>query len=359
MAKSCNGKAFVRIAILLSFILLVSGIIFEMPQSFAHFDHRPHYNGREDWVGPIAIFQALDPDYAMPGEPTSIKFSIQDQDGNDLYNIATMVEIYDAITGERVYAIPWTEREIGDFATFYTFPKAGNYHIVVSVENGQVNVNRIDPERSMLSSTAGCNCYRSVFTVNISGGFGDIWNVTTYFAMLMPVAILGAILATSYRNRRRRGIVTKQELFKYLVMLAAIAGGVVHLAVYADHALLRLEYSIFLLSAAVGQVIYGLLYTIITLTDNTSSRSDIVSLRVYYRKSLIVNLIGLIGTCVLLGLYAYAVIFPPPLSRTDMPEDLDFAGILAKSLEVFLVGGVLYMMKWEKQKMQRQIAEIG
>lgn len=156
------------------------------------------------------VFQALNPEYARPGEPVSIEFSIQDRDGNDLYNIAIMVEIYDGSSGERVYAIPWTEREIGDFATFYTFPKAGNYQIVVSVENGQVNINQIDPARGTLSSSAGCNCYRSVFNVNISGGFGVAWNATMYFVMLMPVAILGTILAFSYRNRRR-GIVTKQE----------------------------------------------------------------------------------------------------------------------------------------------------
>jgi len=80
-------------------------------------------------------------------------------------------------------------------------------------------------------------------------------------------------------------------------MLAALAGGVVHLAVFPDHALLRLEYSIFLLSAAVAQVLFGVLYTIIPLTDNASSgdRSDNISARIYYRKSLIVNLIGLAG----------------------------------------------------------------
>jgi hypothetical protein len=38
--------------------------------------------------------------------PTKITFSIQDFDGNDIYNVFTMVEIYDSITGKRVYAFP-------------------------------------------------------------------------------------------------------------------------------------------------------------------------------------------------------------------------------------------------------------
>lgn len=359
--KLNKGKVSIaRIAILPTIVLLASALIYDIQQSYAHFDHRPHYNGREDRIGPIVVFQALNPEYAAPGEPVSIEFSIQDRDGNDLYNIATMIEIYEASSEERVYAFPWTEREIGDFTTLYTFPRPGNYYIVMSVDNGPVNLNQVDPPRGILSSTSGCNCYRSVFTVNISGSFGVAWSAATYVALVAPVALLGAVLASTYKKRSRMGTMPKQELLKYSVMLAALAGGTVHLAVFPDHALLRLEYSIFLLSAAGAQVAYGLFYTIMSLTADVPSRdrSDIISLKARYRKTQIVNLIGLAGSCVLLGLYAYAIIFPPPLSPNDRPEDVEFVGVLAKALEVFLVGGVLYMMKWEKEKLHKQLAQI-
>ena len=64
-------------------------------------------------------FMALDPDYGTTDHPTTITFSIQDFDGNDVYNVWTMVEIYDSITGKRVHMYPWTFRDIGDFHLYY------------------------------------------------------------------------------------------------------------------------------------------------------------------------------------------------------------------------------------------------
>jgi hypothetical protein len=67
-----------------------------------------------------------------------------------------------------------------------------------------------------------------------------------------------------------------------------------------------------------------------------------------------VNLFGLIGTGILLGLYAYSVILPPPLSPNDEPEDIGIAGILAKGIEVFTVIGIVYLMKLEKHQLVSQ-----
>jgi hypothetical protein len=50
------------------------------------------------------------------------------------------------------------------------------------------------------------------------------------------------------------------------------------------------------------------------------------------------------------------VIFPPPLSPNNQPEDIDAAGILAKSTEVTLVFGILYLMKTEKKRFEKRIA---
>lgn len=309
-------------------------------------------------MGPYAIFQSLEPEYASKGRPVAIELSIQDREVRHVYNVATMVEVYLAVTGERLYATPWTMREISDFEVFYTFPHNEDYQIVVSVSKNADSLNLIDPPRSFLTSTVDCNCVRSVFNVNISQGFGVVWNSVTSLIMIVPVIVLGTTLGLSYRKRKKRGAISNRELIRYAVMLSALAGGVVHLAVYCEHAWLRTEYSIFLLSAAGAQVLYGLLFTTMTLLDDAIiSSSSLPQQR--YKKKLAINIIGLAGTAVLLGLYAYSVIFPPPLSPDDVPEELEFSGILAKSLEVFLVIAILYIMNQDKKEFDKLITNKG
>jgi hypothetical protein len=345
------------LAILLILSISIDGLV---AKAYAHSDHRAHYNGREDRVGPYAIFQSLEPEYASEGEPVAIELSIQDRNGRHVINVATMIEIYSAVTGERLYATPWTMREISDFEIFYTFPENGNYQIVVSVSNNPNNsLNLVDPPRSFLMSTTDCDCVRSVFNVNISGGFGIVWNSVTSVIMIFPVIVLGATLGLSYMKRKKTGAISKRELIRYIVMLSAIAGGVVHLAVYSEHAWLRIEYTIFLLSAAGAQVLYGLLFTVTTLLDNSTMPLSSSAVRHHYKRKLAINLIGLVGTAVLVGLYAYSVIFPPPLSPDDVPEELEFSGILAKSLEVFLVIAIVYIMIQDKKDFTRLIRRSG
>jgi len=326
--------------------------------AYAHFEHLGHYNNRGGAVGPYYAYEALEPDYAGPNEPVAVMFSVQDRDGQDTHNIRTMVEIYSARTGERLEAWPWTEQEIGDFQVFYNFPEVGSYQIVLSVakdDNNPVNANSIDPQRATLSSTTSCNCDRAIFNVSITNNFGTIWNAMMLIAISLPLSVLGGVLAWNYRRTIKSGRYNnssmRRDMIRYMIMLAAIAGGIVHLVVYAEHALLRLEYSIFLLVAAGMQIVYGVLYTVLTLAGVGANESA----HKYYQKKLAVNLFGLIGTGILLGLYAYSVILPPPLSPNDEPEDVDFAGILAKSIEVFTVIGIVYLMRIEKHQLTAQL----
>ena len=92
-------------------------------------------------------------------------------------------------------------------------------------------------------------------------------------------------------------------------------------------------------------------YTLLTLSGQGTNESAYQ----HYRKTLAVNLFGLLGTGVLLGLYAYAVTLPPPLSPNNKPEEIDIAGILAKAIEVFTVIGIVYLMRLEKQQLTRQL----
>jgi hypothetical protein len=323
--------------------------------AYAHFEHFSHYNARGDTVGPYYAYEQLDPDYAKPGEPAAIQFSIQDSEGRDVKNVVEMVEVYSSITGERVAAFPWTQQDTGDFQVFYTFPEIGYYQVVLSVATGPVNLNGIDPPRATLSGTVGCNCDRAIFNTAISNDFGTIWNTAMIASVLIPLGIIGIVLGVVYRRKKKQLHANSSEEFvKWGLLLLAVAGGMVHFAIYSEHASLRLEYSIFLITAGIAQVSYGLMYILLTMAGAEESR---VAPHRYYRKTVVLNLFGLIGTAVLLGLYAYAVTFPPPLSPNPVPEDIDLAGILAKSAEAILVVGIIYLMKLEKRRLARNLAQ--
>jgi hypothetical protein len=326
--------------------------------AYAHFEHFTHYNNRGGDVGPYYTYEALEPEYASPNEPVAVMFSVQDHDGHDTYNIYTMVEIYSSTTGERLKAWPWTRQEVGDFQVFYNFPEIGSYQIVLSVakDGNPGNANGIDLPRATLSSTMGCNCDRVIFNVSITKNFGTIWNAMMLISLSLPLSVFGGVLIWNYRRVRKNGGYRRSaqmDTKRYIIMLAAIAGGIVHLAVYAEHASLRLEYSIFLLVAAGMQIVYGVAYTLLTLTGQGANESP----PQYYRKKVAVNLFGLVGTGILIGLYAYSVILPPPLSPNNQPESIDLGGILAKSIEVFTVIGIVYLMRLEKQQITGQLKE--
>lgn len=329
--------------------------------SFAHLSHTPHYNGgsNRDGMGKYYPYMALDPEYAAPDEPTQITFSVQDFDGNDVYDIETMVEIYQESTGERVKGFPWTVRDIGDFNLYYVFPYSGSYEIVLSVANDDkmVNHNQLDAPRSILSSIADCNCQRVIFNVSISDSWGLVRNSLLVISILTPIIVLGLVLGRTYLKRRRQisvtGAVPEKETLKYIIMLLAIAGGLVHLAIFPEHGSLQIYYSVFLMAAAGAQVAYGILYILMNFTTEAYSGNNRNFILSQYKKRVALNLFGFIGTSVLIGLYAYSVVVTPPLSPDNKAESIDIAGILAKSLEILLVIGIIYLLVWEKRRINK------
>ena len=367
MAKITNffGKIFflsLSLSIIVLNIIVAASLI---STAFGHFSHLPHYNGGGLGIGRYYVYQAMDPEYTPTNQPAKMSFSIQDYNGNDVTRrILTMVEIYSERTGERIAVYPWTMRTFGDFDLYHTFREVGNYQIVLSIFDGQ---SKIAPQigsssspREILSNSEDCKCDRGVFNTSVSNTFGDIF-VTAVFAGIFGIIIVFAIvLVLTYRNQRRNALTRPKVhdnkfVLKYAIMLLAIAAGFVHLAVYADHALLRIEYSIFLLVAGACQFAYGMLYTLLTVTSRQVDFNNIQFAVIYYKKTLILNLFGLIGTGVLLGLYIYSVIFPPPLSPNKSPEDIDLGGILDKILEASLVIGIVYLMKWEKKQLKANL----
>jgi hypothetical protein len=329
--------------------------------SFAHLSHTPHYNGgsNRDGMGKYYPYMALDPEYAAPDEPTQITFSVQDFDGNDVYDIETMVEIYQESTGERVKGFPWTVRDIGDFNLYYVFPYPGSYEIVLSVANDDkmVNHNQLDAPRSILSSIADCNCQRVIFNVSISDSWGLVRNSLLVISILTPIIVLGLVLGRTYLKRRRQISVNdaapEKETLKYIIMLLAIAGGLIHLAIFPEHGSLQIYYSVFLMAAAGAQVAYGILYILINFTTEAYSGNNRNFILSQYKKRVALNLFGFIGTSVLIGLYAYSVVVAPPLSPDNKAENIDIAGIMAKSVEILLVIGIIYLLVWEKRRINK------
>lgn len=326
--------------------------------SFAHLSHTPHYNGgsNRDGMGKYYPYMALDPEYAAADEPTQITFSVQDFDGNDVYDIETMVEIYQESNGERVKGFPWTVRDIGDFNLYYVFPYTGSYEIVLSVANDDklVNHNQLDAPRFILSSIADCNCQRVIFNVTISDSWGLVRNSLLVISILTPIIVLGLVLGRTYFKRRRKisvtGGVPEKETLKYIIMLLAIAGGLVHLAIFPEHGSQQIYYSVFLMAAAGAQVAYGILYILMNFTTEAYSGNNRNLILSQYKKRVALNLFGFIGTSVLIGLYAYSVVVAPPLSPDNKAESIDIAGIMAKSLEILLVIGIIYLLVWEKRR---------
>jgi len=328
------------------------------PITFAHLSHTPHYNGgsNRDGMGKYYPYMALDPEYAAPNQPTQITFSVQDFDGKDVYNIETMVEIYQESTGDRVKGFPWTVQDIGDFSLYYVFPYPGSYEIVLSVANDDrmVNHDQLDHPRSILSSIVDCDCKRVIFNVTISDSWGPVRNALLAISILIPILVLGSVLGKTYLKRRkqRSNSVPEKETLKYVIMLVAIAGGLVHLAIFPEHGSLQIYYSIFLMAAAGAQIAYGILYILINFAEDPYIGNNWNLILSEYKKRLALNLFGFIGTSVLIGLYAYSVVVAPPLSPDNKPENVDIAGILAKSVEIFLVIGIIYLMRWERRKIR-------
>ena len=354
-----NMKIYYVLILILIFILVSTFIPYFV--SFAHLSHTPHYNGgsNRDGMGKYYPYMALDPEYAAPDEPTEITFSVQDFDGNDVYDIETMVEIYQESTGERVKGFPWTVRDIGDFNLYYVFPYSGSYEIVLSVANDDkmVNHNQLDAPRSILSSIADCNCQRVIFNVSISDSWGLVRNSLLVISILTPIIVLGLVLGRTYLKRRRQisvtGAVPEKETLKYTIMLLAIAGGLVHLAIFPEHGSQQIYYSVFLMAAAGAQVAYGILYILMNFTTESYSGNNRNFILSQYKKRVALNLFGFIGTSVLIGLYAYSVIVAPPLSPDNKAESIDIAGIMAKSVEILLVIGIIYLLVWEKRRINK------
>lgn len=347
----------------LFFIYLINSFSV-IPFAEGHFSHLAHNNAAGFGISEnYYVNEQTDPEFPIPNELTKVQFSVQDRNGHDVKNIIVMVEIYSS-NGQRISVFPWTRLDSGDFDVPFIFPKPGEYQVVISVLNNGINstqiLDTVPPPRHILNDNTNCNCERGVLNASVTNNaFGSIFFITLYLAIFGAVAVLGGVLFWMYWSRRKNALFsdyTKYDFIKYFVLLLALAASVVHLAVYPEHGALRLEYSIFLLSASGMQLAYGIIYILLiysedSIVDNRLKKTDkLLVTKQYYKKSLILNLFGLIGSLVLILLYLYSITFPPPLSPNSRPEDVDLAGIVDKALEVILVFGIVALMRYERRR---------
>ena len=199
----------------------------------------------------------------------------------------------------------------------------------------RIFINTTPPSRTILGDNSNCNCERAVFNISITESFGFIFTTVIYGSVFGVILIIGLVLSWMFLSRRKSKTnpISNDEFIKYSVLFLALGAAIVHLAVYSGHATLRYEYSIFLISAAGGQLFYGISYILLIFSDDklTVKKTDKKYIsKEYYKKSLILNWIGLAGSLVLIFLYLYSVIFPPPLSPNSTPEDVDLGGIIGQ-----------------------------
>lgn len=331
--KKWNFKKEIKI---IFFFFTLSVLIFSfLPNSYAHLEHS---SSGGVMSGEYFSFIGFDPRNPIPGEYTKIIFSVQDKDANDIYDIETMVEIYSANMEKRLFYEPWVKRNVGDFEIPFVFEDKGTYQIILSISEENNSKEHVVAPRPIPSSSLDCDCTRILFNVSVSENWGYIWNSLMVVIVVLPFGVFGYAMWNNYQNKNSRHKLGRYEILRYAIMFLAFAGGMIHLSIYIGHAPLRVEYGIFLLLAAISQIGFGVLFLTRLILHPTQKEFETL------RRNTVVYLFGLIGSIVLLGLYVYSITFPPPLSSENHPEHIDIAGVVAKALEISLIGVIAYVM---------------
>ncbi|MGH9953233.1 MAG: hypothetical protein ACRD5J_16570, partial [Nitrososphaeraceae archaeon] len=65
-----------------------------------------------------------------------------------------------------------------------------------------------------------------------------------------------------------------------------------------------------------------------------------------------------VGTAVLVGLYVYSIVLPPPLSPLNRPEEISIAGVISKSLEILLFVGIILILRKDRREMQSALIQM-
>ncbi len=310
------------VKLLLSYLLVISIIAF-IPTSEAHLPHLAHYNGGSQLMNGYMTELATEPEYIRPGEKADLLISIQDTNGNDLHAVKSEIKIFK--DEQLVNEFPLTIHLTGDFKESYTFPDAGIY---------QLEINTYGSKEFPYS---GGNVEASAsYNIFVSEWSGQIINSVIVVSIVVPLAVLGAVLGFRAKAMAKSGVrLNKDSVIQYVAALSAMAAGIIHTLIYEDHSTQSIFIGVFFIVAGFSQLSYGFLYMM------------------FKKRSL--NYVGLFGTVAIIGLYIYAVTLPAPLYSRPVPEQVEVIGVAVKAIESILLISLIYIISRE-QKLGLQIS---
>jgi hypothetical protein len=294
-------------------------ILISFPLADGHLPRLAHYNGGSQLSNGYLIMMATEPEYIKPGEQVQLMISIQDTFGKDLNAVKTMIKVFK--DDELIKEFPLAVHPTGDFREFYTFQEAGIYHVKIETFGAKE-----------LPYSEGPPAGSALFNIFVSQWAGQIFNGVITAAIIIPIAVLGTVLAARTRTMRRTGPLERDTVVQYIAVLCAITAGILHTFLFGDHSAETIFYGVFFIIAGFAQLSYGVLFMM------------------FKRKLL--NYIGLAGTMGIIGLYVYSIILPPPLHSTPLPEHAEIIGISVKIIESVMLIALIYTIRRDRMKVQ-------
>lgn len=297
--------------------LVVIFMISLTPASEAHLPHLAHYNGGSQLSNGYMIQLATEPEYIRPGQEANLLISIQDTNGNDLHAVKAAIKIFK--DEQLVNEFPLYIHMTGDFKESYTFSDAGIYQVEIDTYGSKE-----------FPYSGGDVAGSALYNIFVSQWSGTIINSVTAVSIVIPLAVLGAVLGFRAKAMTKsKGHLDKDSIVQYVAALCAIAAGIIHTVIYEDHSTQSILIGIFFIIAGFSQISYGTLYLM-------------------FKKSSL-NYIGFFGTVGIIGLYVYAVTLPAPLHSTPVPEQVEVVGVAVKVIESILLVSLIYIMNKERR----------
>ncbi len=147
------------------------------------------------------------------------------------------------------------------------------------------------------------------------------------FALGITVGLVSSLkYKSNYSNLRNIGIITIS------VTILSISAGIIHLLLIQEHMKESFMWGIFFLVSGIGQIIFGIIISII------DKLSPIKKSMLYY--------FGIIGNTVLVGIFVFVRLFPPPFSSEASPlNELQPNGIIIIITEILTIVLLAYLVR--------------
>jgi hypothetical protein len=147
------------------------------------------------------------------------------------------------------------------------------------------------------------------------------------FALGITVGLVSSLkYKSNYSNLRNIGIITIS------VTILSISAGIIHLLLIQEHMKESFMWGIFFLVSGIGQIIFGIIISII------DKLSPIKKSMLYY--------FGIIGNTLLVGIFVFVRLFPPPFSSEASPlNELQPNGIIIIITEILTIVLLAYLVR--------------